>query len=975
MGWNAANRWFILIALVMAALAVHPRLLLQPIVVSFLFLALTMYILGRAGVLALSRDPQESLRSSWGLLWCLPPLFALWANLDVWFILGPIVFGLCWAATGLAHWIHSARPVPGKTLGLVFGVSVLACLVNPYHVHVFQLPPELAYLVVQASNPLRLSLTGEWVAGGRTMRELRRADPNFTWTLSALTNYYWKTPGLGWSVAAVAFVPLLILGLLSFTLAALVKPQPNAPPFHVGRFLLWLVFAVLALALYRMIPFFVLIAAPLTAMTLGEILLWQQTSAAVPAERRERGLKFARLVSVPFLLLLLCLAWYGGTFDTADFNSPRRVAWQIRPDASLQKAAETLGALQKDGACGNVFNASFDQANYLPWFAPGVKYCMDTRFALYANEVDTFTKTREALVGDRAGGDWQTLFEERHIDQIVMVNFIARDNLQRLLRWWFDAAHWRQRYGDTKVVVFSWSGPNRAWPIDTATDDRNARAFGKIAEVDRPPARGTMPPTETLSIWALYLEGSGAPSARIGAVNLERINYLVNNQLHPIYSMMSIQADPGKAPPLTLSFMAFCGSLADLQGIPGGGMTIAPSFAILLNDWTILPTHDFGPPALPIVMVRNARQAVAENPNVVENQMSLVEALQTLRRSQEDHWVRYRGGPHPAFLRDRIRQVQLIAGLYSIAQLQPDNPTHHQQLAELYAEQNMVDLALEHLQLAAKAWESRRASGRDDPKKLEATIKEYHQRVDRVDENVKKHLAKWKDLSAGRPPIEKAALAYKGYFDELRGDKVAKVPLALGKTALGVLLAQRETDIAALTPEEQVADLQLRFDLLIGMGRVDLVLESLQKENIRKALPPSIYAYFQLMAAGAIGDYEAMDKALLELEKSYREAARQSRRTSVRALFIVPDFYAPAALNTLAFAHLMQGNPALRHIHEQQNELYNAMTLRGIAVLEAGNTKHARAIFDATLKEADGTYFTEKPIAVRYLELLSAQKR
>ena len=55
---------------------------------------------------------------------------------------------------------------------------------------------------------------------------------------------------------------MIILGLLGFTLTARIKAQPGAPTFHVGRFVLWLVFAVLALALFRMIPFFILIAAP-----------------------------------------------------------------------------------------------------------------------------------------------------------------------------------------------------------------------------------------------------------------------------------------------------------------------------------------------------------------------------------------------------------------------------------------------------------------------------------------------------------------------------------------------------------------------------------------------------------------------------------------------------------------------------------------------------------------------------------------
>jgi hypothetical protein len=86
------------------------------------------------------------------------------ANLDAWFILGPIVLGLCWAGAGLTRWFPNAKVVPARTLGLVFGASVLACLLNPYHVRVFQLPPELAYLVASVTDAVHLRLPMKWSA-------------------------------------------------------------------------------------------------------------------------------------------------------------------------------------------------------------------------------------------------------------------------------------------------------------------------------------------------------------------------------------------------------------------------------------------------------------------------------------------------------------------------------------------------------------------------------------------------------------------------------------------------------------------------------------------------------------------------------------------------------------------------------------------------------------------------------------------
>src|SRR5262249_16626887 len=149
--------------------------------------------------------------------------------------------------------------------------------------------------------------------------------------------------------------------------------QPGAPTFHVGRFVLWLVFAVLALTLFRTIPFFILIAAPLTAMTLGEFLRWQQHVTEVPIERRNRGLNLARIISIPFILLLILLAWPGWLQGavwlqggTDIFASLRRVAWDVKPNASLERAAKVLGELKKEGQGNNVFNTTYDLADYLP---------------------------------------------------------------------------------------------------------------------------------------------------------------------------------------------------------------------------------------------------------------------------------------------------------------------------------------------------------------------------------------------------------------------------------------------------------------------------------------------------------------------------------------------------------------------------------------------------------------------------------
>src|SRR5207253_216989 len=70
-------------------LASGPWLLLQPALLSLLGVVLTLYLLERPSLLEGSRA--ERARA---LRWLLVPLFALWANLDAWFLLGPALAGL-----------------------------------------------------------------------------------------------------------------------------------------------------------------------------------------------------------------------------------------------------------------------------------------------------------------------------------------------------------------------------------------------------------------------------------------------------------------------------------------------------------------------------------------------------------------------------------------------------------------------------------------------------------------------------------------------------------------------------------------------------------------------------------------------------------------------------------------------------------------------------------------------------------------
>jgi hypothetical protein len=123
-----------------------------------------------------------------------------------------------------------------------------------------------------------------------------------------------------------------------------------------------------------------------------------------------------------------------------------------------------------------------------------------------------------------------------------------------------------------------------------------------------------------------------------------------------------------------------------------------------------------------------------------------------------------------------------------------------------------------------------------------------------------------------------------------------------------------------------------------------------------------------------------VEKLLQEDLKKGREAARETAGIYAPAMLMMPQMSSASALasgaTVLQIVPLGKTSEAFQRLLVQHNELSNAITLRGIVALEAGNTEFARILFKRALDEAgDAFNFTERPIARRYLELLDEQKR
>ena len=74
-----SSLWIPAVCTILALFAMSLRLLLQPALISLVFLGLTLYVLQRPRL---------------AVYWLLVPLFVLWVNMDSWFVLGPITVAL-----------------------------------------------------------------------------------------------------------------------------------------------------------------------------------------------------------------------------------------------------------------------------------------------------------------------------------------------------------------------------------------------------------------------------------------------------------------------------------------------------------------------------------------------------------------------------------------------------------------------------------------------------------------------------------------------------------------------------------------------------------------------------------------------------------------------------------------------------------------------------------------------------------------
>jgi hypothetical protein len=888
--------------------------------VSFLFLAITLYVLTR------TRQ-----------VWILPVLFALWVNLDAWFILGPLTLAL-YVIGSLGQRLAGQAPqhCPGK-LALALLAGVAACLLNPYFYRAFTLPSELAYLAVRAGGILP-----DWmIAAGETVQgliageeELARPQQLYRllW-LSPLSQTWRSQFGLGFNVAGLAYFPLLLLGLASFIVPALRNPRE----FPWPRLLVWLFFAFLSLVMARLIPFFAVVAGPIMVLNFQEYVPWLSMAGIRTQSRRP---VLPRLATALVLLALIFLDWPGWLHTRIypfDFNAGRRVGWDVHFDPSLKQAALRLDELHKRGVIRNGFAFSPDVACYCAWFAPDVKGFIDYRLQLFADRAKSFARIRPRLASyaldnrpdlkAAALAEWRGLADQFDINYLVATNF-SRGNSANLTRLaagacWIDPEHWPWLYGDGRTLIFGWNLTGADTPLRREALALNKLAFGTVAETDRAPAAGALPPEGLRNFWTLYLEGSGGTSLALDAAEQFQIFHKLSlDQLQLKYVRL--------APWLVMH------GPASLAGVVPWSASLPPAM-LTMSMYPVL-----GAPAAPVLSMREIRRALAQDPFDPSAYEVLARAVDLEGRLQEDLWQAY-----PQLTsRRKLRQLQTIAAWKGCLTLRPNDFRAHEALFVIYERLQYLDVALEHLSGLVANWRPPPVLTAQAQQQVERQIKAIEAHYQQLTKEVRKRQDDYDLRATGLPATQ-------------------KVDLALGNGLVRrALQALQQANPNQLSPAESFGLTLQQINLRLNLGDFHEVNSNISS---LKALGNDYYRA-ELECAAIAGDYDRADTALRELLNRLALKRRLPRLALIQLMKLAPS---PIFTEPFTLAAFDSTGDMVLLLHQAADCHF----LRGVLALERGDTRLAEAAFRQMLDLlAVGLAHADRPVAEHYLKLIRDNK-
>jgi hypothetical protein len=924
----------------LAVLSLGVRLPLQSICVSYLFLGLTLLLL-EGGVRARRASEPAAWWRAYGPLLV---LFALWVNLDGWFFLGPLTVALYLLGEALGS-RRGAADLGGLALLLPAGLA--ACLVNPWHVGAFTLPPEL-------------SLSGA--------AEAFRHDPALaTLSLSPFQTGY-LAPQVGLNAAGLAFFLLALLSLASFAVSPAAWRGWRGP--------VWLAFFVLAACSARAVPFFAVVAGPILARNLLDFAARRQDLFAGWNPAWAKAGPRVALVAVCCLVVLAWPGWLQGT-------PHERRLWSVVADPSMERAAAEVARWRRDGllpAGGQAFHVSLDTANYFAWFCPEEKTWVDASLQAPADAAANYVAVRRALLRPdpkNASSPWRDFLRARRVDHLILSDPNRNLLLAAYNRLLQSPGEWQLLLIEGRTMIFGWRDPEHKgedhW-FDGLVWDADRQAFHPTATKQAPhqwPGRCAQP--------AEWWDGLIHPRIPPDAQGEEAALYLRE---------FDRLAEPNKSDRAKVWLNAVAASSigSGAVGSPGtslwqglqvgffspgkapDGQMIPPPmpFGTSLLDG-FLGRNDDAPPALLYLAIRAARRALQANPDDAQAYLALGQAyLRLWFQTRERIWTEQ--VTHLGLL----RAVQASAALNQALLLDPDLYQGHTDLGRLYNRLGYKDLGLKHMREVLRLRRERGRFPGETPEQASHRRDHLAETLLGLSQEVADLLNLHEINSANLRPLLRASEA------KARG---------LAGKALEILLA--EPDLAGPTGKEGV---QLELELLLNTGRLREVREWMSPDH-EKMLGRETYYFLRAQLEAASGNYDEADaalKATFPLDEP--SAAEPEGQLSVRKQMAM-------ILGRIVLSGVGKGShladpllaPTRRwmmfsSIDELASVLRrqaNTAVVRGLIALEAGNVTGAERLFrgaldlwksDAAVAVSEGIDFEARPAAQHLLKLLSAVK-
>jgi cell division septum initiation protein DivIVA len=299
-----------------------------------------------------------------------------------------------------------------------------------------------------------------------------------------------------------------------------------------------------------------------------------------------------------------------------------------------------------------------------------------------------------------------------------------------------------------------------------------------------------------------------------------------------------------------------------------------------------------------------------------------------------------------------IRHTQLVTALNQALKIDPDLEVAHELLATHYASCRQLnlpnyyhDVELKHRQeqlRIRKARVEKFKGSEEEVERQQKFIKQLEEEVKSLKHTVDTRTNLYEINAANKPVVQRAVEALKQ---------------GLGAEAQSILEKADPKDLVARSsPNSPPLGYLLRIRLLLSLGRVADVREAAFTEDNKKmnwGTAPEVglpaYAWFELLAAAAIGEYAEADKVLAGLEKQVHERNATEFPVFARSFVAAMLHFQSEGFGWRKSDGMDQWRQAAMQYLEQECE---TKTLRGWLALEAGNIDLARKEFRETLELA-----------------------